>query len=157
MRPARRVRRAAPLPNSVRVSASIRASATVLLLDRRAGWYAGHAARQPAERAKLRRSRRENCTRPRRGTVDHDTRLQLRAPPRDGVINSRNCVGGGGMGRAGLVTTDLISVYAWSDKAGAAHRGEIFGADQADRGRRFVLSYAGRRGDEVVSDNVRAD
>src|SRR3954470_6157895 len=45
MRPARRVRRAAPLPNSVRVSASIRASATVLLLDQ-ACCDNGRAARQ---------------------------------------------------------------------------------------------------------------
>lgn len=61
--------------------------------------------------------------------------------------NSRNCVGEQGMGCAGLVTTDLISVYAWPDKAGATHQAEVFGADQADQVGRFVLSYAGRRGD----------
>jgi hypothetical protein len=71
--------------------------------------------------------------------------------------NSRNCVGDGGMGCAGLVTTDLISVCAWPDEAGAARQAEVFGADRADRVGRFVLSYAGRRGDEVVSDDVRAE
>lgn len=61
------------------------------------------------------------------------------------------------MGCVGLVTNDLISVYTWSDETGATHQAEVFGADQADQIGRFVLSYAGRRGNEVVPNDIRAD